>query len=197
MEKVDFERLFDEEMAAPLASLGFRAVGRSLHAIVADAEVALIRLGGRMAGLPGAINHLLCVRKVWLRTLDDCIPDKFVREPFSYPFKLRPSSILKDRGLRYTPQNLNYSYDTLEFATEIPGVASAEVREELQELRSVIAERVVPWASALSAKELLKELKKRGEGAWIERLWIDDCQQRIAPAAAQPAVAADGASRRR
>jgi hypothetical protein len=196
MEKVDFERLFDAEMAGPLASLGFRAVGRSLHAIVGDAEVALIRLGGRMAGLPGAINHLLCVRKVWLRTLDDRVPEKFVREPFSYPFKLRPSLIQKGKDLRYKPQNLNYSYDTLEFATESSGEASAEVREELQEVRSVIAERVVPWASALSAKELLKELKKRGESAWIERLWIDDCQQRIA-AAAQPAVAAAGASPRR
>jgi hypothetical protein len=34
------------------------------------------------------------------------------------------------------------------------------------------------------------------EDAWIERLWIEDCRQRIA-AAAQPAVAADGASPRR
>ena len=196
MEKVDFERAFDEEMGAPLASLGFRAVGRSLHAIVGDAEVSLIRLGGRMAGLPGAINHLLCVRKVWLRTLDDRLPDKFVREPFSYPFKFRPSSIRRDKDLRYRPQNLNYSYDTVEFATETPGGASVEVREELRVLRSVMAERVVPWASALAAEALLKELKKRGENAWIERLWIEDCQQHIA-AAAQPAVAAHGASPRR
>jgi hypothetical protein len=195
MEKVDFERLFDEEMVAPLASLGFRAVGRSLHGIVGDAEVALIRLGGRMA-MPGAISHLLCVRKVWLRTLDKRVPDKFVREPFSYPFKLRPSLLHKDKDLRYRPQNLNYSCDTLEFATEIPGGASTEVRKELQEVRSVIADRVIPWASTLPVKALLKELKKYGEGAWIERLWIEDCTQRI-DAAAQPAVAVDGASPRR
>lgn len=195
MDKVDFERLFDEEMAVPLAALGFRAVGRSLHAIVGDAEVALIRLGGRMA-MPGAISHLLCVRKVWLRTRDERVPDKFVREPFDYPFKLRPSLLHNDKGLRYRPQNLNYAYDTLEFATESSTEASTEVRQELQEVRAVIVERAVPWASNLPVKGLLKELKKYGEGAWIERLWIEDCIART-QAAAPPAVASDGASPRR
>jgi hypothetical protein len=177
MEKAEFEQLFDARVAAPLAALGFRPVGRSLHARIGDAEIALIRLGGRRSRA-GEIVHVLCVRKTWMRTRERVVPDGFVREPFDYPYKLLPSRL--DRGtifrspFRYTPQNLNYDYDQQEFANAAP----AEVCEELDELRSVIAERVVPWATELSARSLLRALRWRGQNAWIERLWIEDCVAR-------------------
>jgi hypothetical protein len=118
------------------------------------------------------------VRKVWLRTRDERVPEGFVREPFDFPFKLRPLLLQKRRDFRYRPQNLNYVYDTLEFVTDGPGGSSTEVREEVREVHSAIAERVVPWASSLPVKALLNGLKKNGEGAWIERLWIEDCMRR-------------------
>lgn len=177
MEKAEFEQLFDARVAEPLAALGFRPVGRSLDARIGDAEIALIRLGGRMTR-QGEITHVLCVRKTWLRTREEVVPDGFVREPFDYPYKFLPSRL--DRGtifrspFRYTPQNLHYDYDRQEFARG----SSAEVGEELDELRSIIADRVVPWASALTARALLRTLRWRGQNAWIERLWIEDCVAR-------------------
>ena len=174
MEKTEFERLFDARVAQPLASLGFQPVGRSLHARISDAEIALIRLGGRMS-TPGQIAHVLCVRKTWLRTRDEVVPDGFVREPFDHPYKLRPSVI--ERGsilrspFRYAPQNLNYDYDQLEFASG----GATEVGDELDQLRLLVAEQVVPWASTLTARSLLKALRGRGQNAWIERLWMEDC----------------------
>jgi hypothetical protein len=177
MEKAEFEQLFDARVAAPLAVLGFRPVGRSLDARIGDAGIALIRLGGKLSR-PGEINHVLCVRKTWLRTRDEIVPEGFVREPFDYPYKLLPSRL--DRGtifrspFRYTPQNLHYDRDQQEFANG----SAAEVGDELDELRATIAERVVPWASALSARSLLRALRWRGENTWIERLWIEDCVAR-------------------
>jgi hypothetical protein len=174
MEKSEFERLFDARVAEPLAAVGFRPVRRSLHARIGDAEIGLIRLGGRMSA-PGQIAHVLCVRKTWLRTREEVVPDDFVREPFDHPYKLRPS-LLEQRGMfrspfRYTPQNLNYGYDQLEFASG----DSTEVGRDLDHLRLIVAEQVVPWASALSARSLLRTLRWRGQNAWIERLWMEDC----------------------
>ena len=124
---------------------------------------------------PGQIAHVLCVRKTWLRTREQVVPDGFVREVFDHPYKLRPSrlgrtSILRS-PFRYVPQNLHYEHDQLEFAS---GDAT-EVGEELDQLRLDVAERVVPWASALSARSLLRTLRWRGQNAWIERLWMEDC----------------------
>ena len=139
MEKTEFERQFHARVAEPLAPLGFQPVKRSLHARIGDAEIALIRLGGRMS-VPGGIVHVLCVRKTWLRTRDEIVPDGFVREPFDHPYKLRPSLLENTSAFRYTPQNLNYHHDCLMFAEEGPN----EVSPALERLRSVVVQRAVP-----------------------------------------------------
>ena len=172
MNKEEFEQAFDSVVAEPLAQLGFKSVGRSLHAFLGDAEVAVIRLGGRMSR-QGAVAHIICGRKTWLRTREETVPQRFVREVFDYPFKLRPSDLLKGT-LAYAPSNLNYEYDVLHFEA----TAADSVIRELSGVRDAV-EVFSAWLAALPAESLLQQLETRGEDAWIERIWIDDCRARV------------------
>lgn len=173
MNKEEFEQAFDSMVTQPLAQLGFAAVGRSLHAYIGDAEVGVMRLGGRMA-VAGAVAHVICGRKTWLRTREETVPRRFVREVFDHPFKVQPSRCAKE-ALTYVPSNLDYVYDVLRFDAQ----TQAAVTRELASVRDAV-EVFSGWLAALPADSLLQQLRTRGEDAWIERIWIEDCLARAA-----------------
>ena len=169
MNKDEFELLFDAEVVGPLGRRGFKPVGKSLHATENLASVSLIRLGGRMAR-PGAIAHVLCCRLLFMRDRTERVPDGSVPEPFDYPFKLLPSKL--PATLQYTPRNLNYEREVIAFQ----GRASAAVQQELRQISTAIGVRLLPWAGALTPTAVEEQLRKFGENAWCERMWIEDCK---------------------
>src|SRR5215510_12465398 len=169
MTKDEFELLFDAEVAEPLGHRGFKRAGKSLYATENLALVSLIRLGGRMSR-PGAIAHLLCCRLYFMRDLNERVPNGFVPEPFAYPFKLLPSKLSPTQ--HYVPRNLNYEPEVIAFH----GRDRDAIRQELSQISSLILVRFLPWAGALTATAVEKQLRTFGENAWCERMWIEDCK---------------------
>jgi hypothetical protein len=169
MTKDEFERLFDAKVSEPLGQVGFQRSGKSVYAQANLALVSLVRLGGRRAR-PGAISHVVCCRMSFMRDRTERVPEGFVPDPFDYPFKLLPTRL--SANLQYLPQNLRYDSELLEFQARV----SALVQQDLEKLTSSLVERVVPWAANLAADAVRNELLTRGENAWCERMWIEDCQ---------------------
>jgi len=168
MTKEEFELLFDTEVVEPLARRGFKRMGKSLYTTENLASVSLVRLGGRMAQ-PGAIAHVLCCRMSFMRDRTERVPGGFVPEPFDYPFKLLPSQL--PATLHYVPRNLNYDREVIDFQ----GRSSEAVRQDLRQICSAIALRVLPWAGALTGPAVKQQLVTFGENTWCERMWIEDC----------------------
>jgi hypothetical protein len=166
----EFAAIFDTEVRDPLAATGFRSSSKNLFLTDGFGCLSLIRLGGRLAA-PGGISHILCFRHTFLRTLEETTPRGFVSEVFAYPYKLLLADFAPTTKLpRYRPSNLNFDYDRSEF----DGVSAATLRDRLRELRSTILERAVPWACSLSPRLAADEIRRHGEDAWIERIWLRD-----------------------
>jgi hypothetical protein len=168
--KEEFERLFDFEVAGPLAQRGFSRSGKRLYGSMNLAQVSLIRSGGKMA-MPGSICHILCCRLSLMRDRTEAVPKGFVPEPFDYPFKFLPIKL--PVKLQYSPSNLNYQYERLIFQER----TIEAVRHDLALVGSSIIERILPWAGNLTANVVRDELLTRGENAWCERMWIEDCER--------------------
>lgn len=173
MIKDEFEQLFDSLVAGPLCMEGFRRSGKSLWCRSNLATVALIRLGGRMAQ-SGAISHLVCCRMSFMRDRAEIVPSGFCASPFDYPFKVAPTAFSKN--LRYSPQNLHYDYDRLTFQSR----EGSAVTHDLTQLASIMLEGILPWSANLTAEWLEDQLRRLGEGAWCEKMWIEDCERHIA-----------------
>lgn len=173
MAKDEFEQLFDTIVAEPLCTEGFRRSGKSLWRRSNLAIVALIRLGGRMAQ-PGAISHLVCCRMSFMRNRAEVAPGGFCQSPFDYPFKILPTAF--SDNLRYSPQNLRYDYDRLTFQPR----EESDVRRDLMQLASIMLEGILPWSAKLTSSLVGDQLRRLGEGAWCEKIWIEDCERHIA-----------------
>jgi hypothetical protein len=166
----EFAAILDTEVREPLATAGFKSSHKSLFLIDGLGCLSLIRIGGRFSA-PGRISHVLCYRHTFLRTLDEVASQGFVSEVFAYPYKLHLSDFeLLGASPRYHPRNLNYDHDRFEF----DGIPLADLRTRLRELRAMILERVVPWARSISPRRAAEDIREHGEGAWIERLWLQD-----------------------
>jgi len=173
MAKDRFEQLFDTTVAEPLCKEGFRRAGKSLWCRSNLAVVALIRLGGRMTQ-PGAISHLVCCRMSFMRDRTEAVPGGFSPSPFDYPFKILPTAF--SNNLRYSPQNLRYDYDRLIFQSR----EEAAVRRDLTQLASIMLEGILPWSANLTVSSVQDQLRGLGQGAWCEKIWIEDCEPHIA-----------------
>jgi len=169
MNKVNFEEMFENALADDLVEMGFKSYGRSLSYSEEKNNISLIRLGGRKAA-PGQISHLLCFRHTFLPNLNDYVPTKFESEVFSYPIKLKPSSLAKNEefSLRYCPQNLNYRYESFDFLI----ASDEEVEHYLQDVNRSIR-KLLDWCSESRVKWLENQIKKNGENAWVERMWLE------------------------
>jgi hypothetical protein len=170
MTKDEFELLFDAEVAEPLCQRGVQRVAKSLYATENLALVSLIRLGGRMAQ-PGSVAHVLCCRMSFMRDRTETVPDGFVPDPFDYPFKFLPGKL--PATLRYLPRNLNYDREVIDFQSRDRDA----ILQDLRRVFSAVAGRVLPWAGTLTVTAVKEQLLTLGEGAWCERLWIEDCKK--------------------
>jgi hypothetical protein len=105
----------------------------------------------------------------FMRDRTERVPDGFVPDPFDYPFKFLPSKL--PATLHYTPRNLNYDREVISFQ----GRDREAIRRDLRQISSVVFERVLPWAGALTTAGVREQLLTLGENAWCERMWIADC----------------------
>ena len=86
------------------------------------------------------------------------------KEPHSYPFKLTLAEIGK-RRFTYQSQLNNYKMTDLAMTEDWSAVLKA-------------LEIVIPtWLSSYSLAELAKDIAKRGEGGYIEKIWLEDLSE--------------------
>ncbi len=162
MEKEAFEAEFREGLLRRLEPIGF-VFNDGLR------TMSLIRFGGRMAR-PGAITHLLCFRHSFLRDRTERVPTTAPMSPFDYRYKIRPSLALAAGALKYRPQNLRFDFDTFHWSHKDAESISAWVGN----LGDLIADHLFPWAESLTPFSAKSEIETHGEGAWCERMWIND-----------------------
>lgn len=122
-------------------------------------QIAFIRMGGKFQK-PGTVTFVICVRSVNLRNLNG-ERQEVEKEPHSYPFKLTLAEI-DEKRFRY--QSKLGNYETTDVATN--GDWSSVLRA---------VETVLPdWLGSYSQYELAEEIAERGEGGYVERVWLED-----------------------
>jgi hypothetical protein len=113
----------------------------------------------------------VCVRHTFLRTLEKEPAKPFLTNPSEYPFKLRVSDLSRESlsTWHYQPCNLgHWKYDTVHFGDLTDASAI------LSHMRDNIAEFGLAWMEHLSPAEALTQVKRYGEGAYCERIWMED-----------------------
>ncbi len=171
MTSAEFNNLFESEVVAPLAEIGFRSRGKSLYWMDDERCLSLIRLGGRMQQ-PGAITHVACFRHSFLRDLNEKIPSPVSTEVFAYPFKFLPleASAIPE----YTPKNLSFEKESIDFTGKY-----SEVQSKLVSLRTLMIHNHLPSAKNRTPEWALDQIRRNGEGAWIESVWISDYERHL------------------
>jgi hypothetical protein len=169
MNKESFEQKFKKIVVDPLIEIGFKHTGETLYFVEGDIAISLIRFGGRMS-LPGGISHILCFRHSFLPNVEEKIPVGYEENVFSYPIKLKPSCIKSQFGaeIKYYPSNLNYDYEHYSFQDK----SEQEVVVYLKTVfNSVLL--LLDWSKKRPFSYLQKQIKKNGESAWVESLWLN------------------------
>ncbi len=169
MTKDEFDSLFIALVVVPLGKLGFRANGKSVYYDDGVTNVSLIRLGGRMSA-PGSIAHILCFRHPMLPDLEGDVPRSFISEIFAYPFKFQPSELLNTKPATwvYAPQNMRFDYERYSYQER----SVTEVSAYLRAVASLIGSDFLTWAKALSPSDAASQIRRHGEAAWCEELWL-------------------------
>ena len=175
----EFNELFESEVVTPLQAAGFRSRGKSLFWKDDERCLSLIRVGGRMQR-PNAITHVGCFRHNFLRDLNGEIPNPVSVEVFAYPFKFLPLSC--SAIPEYRPMNLSYEAESIDLGS------TSDVLEKLVSLRTQMVHNHLPSAKKLTPGMAFDQIRRNGEGAWIETLWVEDYQRF---AARQKALQAD------
>jgi hypothetical protein len=122
-------------------------------------QISFIRLGGKFQQ-PGMVAFVICVRSTNLRNLEG-EHQEIEKEPHSYPFKLTLAEVGKHR-FRYQSKLNNYKSTDRSMTDDWSAVLRA-------------LEIVLPtWLSSYSLSALAKDIAKRGEDGYIERIWLED-----------------------
>jgi hypothetical protein len=167
----EFKLKYEDLLVRPLVDLGFRTHGQSLALTRNETELALLRFQTKFSALTQSTHFLLCVRHSFLRTLGKEPAKKFLRSASEYPFKLPVSRLSPDqlRAWRYEPINLGpRTYDTIEFG-KLSGAIPI-----LVDMRQRIIDLGLRWMEYLTPAEALAQIRKYGEDAYCERIWIED-----------------------
>jgi hypothetical protein len=77
MDANQFNRQYDDLVVGPLTKIGFRTHGRCLSYTKNQIVLALLRFQMKFSGLTQRTHFLVCVRHVFLRTLDKELATKF------------------------------------------------------------------------------------------------------------------------
>ena len=171
MDAKEFNRQYDDLLVGPLTKIGFRTHGQCLSYTKNQAVLALLRFQMKFSGLTQRTHFLVCVRHAFLRTLERESAKKFLTNASEYPFKL-PVSNLSDSLLldwQYEPINLGpRKYDTIRFGE------MSDASEILQDMTHRITRSGLAWMEHLTPPTALEQVKKFGENAYCERIWIED-----------------------
>ena len=175
MDKNEFDAVFDKIVMEPLVELGFRKSGKSIYSLDEEANVSLIRLGGRNAW-PGGVSHVLCFRHTFLPNLDMKVPESFESQAFSYPIKIDPDNIdiFLNKKEKYQPQNLRYEQGRYDYQDK----PDHQIFTELNRLKNDIIS-FWEWSKSISPVYLKNEILSNGEAAWIEKLWLQAYESKI------------------
>lgn len=171
MDAKEFNRQYEDLLVEPLRNIGFRTNGQSLSYTEDQTVLALLRFQMKFSGLTQRTHFLLCVRHVFLRTLEKQLATKFLSDASEYPFKLPVSRLSQNmlESWHYQPINLGpREYDTVLFGelTDASAILSA--------MREKITNSGLAWMEHLTPAESLKQVRRHGEGAYCEKIWIED-----------------------
>jgi len=171
MDAKEFNRQYEDLLVEPMRKIGFQNHGQSLSYTKDQTVLALLRFQMKSSGLTQRTHFLLCVRHVFLRTLEKEPASKFLFEASEYPFKLPVSELSRSmlENWHYEPINLGpRKYDTLLFGelTDSSAILFA--------MREKIANSGLAWMEYLTPAESLKQVRTHGENAYCEKIWIED-----------------------
>lgn len=171
MTSAEFTELFDAEVVTPLVTAGFQSRGKMLYWIDDERCLSLIRLGGRFQR-PDAITHVACFRHNFLRDLNEKIPSPVSTEVFAYPIKFSP--LAASAIPEYYPQNLSFEVESIGYSGSI-----SEVQGQLITLRTQMIHNHLPSAKNFTPERALDQIRRNGEGAWIESMWVSDYERHL------------------
>lgn len=171
MDAKEFNHQYEDLFVGPLKSIGFRTHGQSLSYTKDRTVLALLRFQMKSSGLTQRTHFLLCVRHVFLRTLEKEPATKFLFNESEYPFKLPVSKLSRYllETWHYQPINLGArDYDTVLFCelTDASAILSG--------MREKVINSGLAWMEYLTPAQALKQVRRHGEDAYCENIWIED-----------------------
>jgi hypothetical protein len=174
MDSQQFNQQYEGMVVQPLIQIGFQRHGKCLSVIKDQTVLALLRFQMKGSALVRQTHFLLCIRHLFLRTLEKEPANEFLSKANEYPFKLPVSKLSKDilRTWHYEPINLGpREYDTIHFGdlSDAGGI--------LENMRDRIVHSGLGWMEYLTPAEALRQVKRYGEDAYCERIWIEDYQR--------------------
>lgn len=181
MDAKEFNLLYDELVFKKLDSIGFVKEGNSLFLNINGCYVALIRnsfRGTRVARL------ILCLRHSFTRDLFDNTNNLFATNPNDYPFKIKPTDLLKEnlKNWHYKTWYINSDtdYDLIHYGADFQTYGEISRTEaKLADISNNIYSNVLNWVQILTPQESLKQLQKYNQGDRVEFDWIDDYKKYV------------------
>jgi hypothetical protein len=181
----EFNQQYENVLTLPLVKIGFYAHGQSLFCVKNEIVFALLRLSVKGSGFLRETHFVVCVRHSFLRTLEKDPPRRYLTEPSEYPFKFRVSDLRQEmrKEWHYSPCNLgHWKYDTIRFGD------LTDATSRLDDMRHQIAEYGMAWMERLNPAEALNQLKRYGEDAYCEKIWIEDYEAFLSQASTRSEV---------
>jgi hypothetical protein len=176
MHAQEFNEQVKAIMAPMLSAVGFKQVGTDFVRENDDIQLVLLRFGGsKFASLSQFTRFMLCFRHVFLRDLDEVVPQSHPKNGHAYPFKVRPSDLegILISEWRYQFELNPTCYDEIEYG------GTKNVEPILRKMGELIATKGIEWANSFTAGRAMHLLEHCGSNAWCERLWINDYKNRI------------------
>lgn len=174
LDHLEFNKLFDDEFALPLATLGFAYVGKtkSLRYRKGTADLWIKRVSGKWPH-PGVARMAICFRHSFLRPVGGDDPDspKLIVDDFPRKLSFEDFEGTIKPSLNYRPQNTGrWATSEVVYGDKTP----ENVRQSLRSLRELVKSRVLPWANSITEDGELAQIIKYGEQAWCEKRWTED-----------------------
>ena len=176
-DKEDFDRIFDEQVAAYLVDAGFTEKGKSLYRFRLNVTVGFMRMGGRMMW-PGSASWVLAVRHPYvIKHTPEEPPGRQSLYKEEFPFQFDPMRLATGKDdLHYDP---SYIYDGNYGQFEYAGDSPENLERDMILLRRYILDEFMPWAESITAEDAVEELTTRGRGMWAENFWIEQYRKQI------------------
>lgn len=171
MDKVEFEREFEQTVGHLFERMGGRWRGRSLLIDQGPHTIQLSRWGGNFTQ-PGAIVHTVFCRHACNRTLNEqVVPARPHWATADYPWVMEPALLSRTgpdqwafaaERVFHKPKSV-YRFDNRSLLA---------VHEDLLELCAGL-ERYLGWFTAMTPEQAVAQLADHPD-FWAARLWVED-----------------------